>query len=350
VLRKTPRHPGRFAVTISYMNISRGLPRAQSRGFISPGLILLLVIGLAAIGGVGWWATRPGPATHADFGPPERVTIEGYTGLTEDPYITSDGKYLLFDNAGSQNVPITLFYAKKIDYKTFTYVGKIQGLGDNGPLQGGPAIDTAGNLYFLSEKSYAQDFASIWHGTFTDGVVTNLAAVVDISKKQSGWMNMGAIPTRDGKYLYFTDNGPRTGTSKDLPTGVSTIVVAKKNTDGTFTRVANSDELMKNVNTVRGISDFSYGGGLSNDNLEIFFVAPAGLPGHEKPNDSVYVARRTSITEPFGVAKPLNTGPGSEGLAEGSSISSDGKHFYYHKVVGSGTSAVRTTLYVLSRE
>ena len=312
---------------------------------------LALMASLAlAISACGSTPTVIPVSTHTDFGNfgnPELVTIQGYNGLTEDPYITSDEKYLLFDSAGSSNVPISLFYAKKIDYKTFSFVGEIQGIGATEALSAAaPAIDTAGNLYFLTPR-YASQGISIAQGTFTDGVVTNLAPVVGISKQQSGWFNMGAIPSRDGQYLVFTDNGPRAVKSADLPPGESSIVIAAKNADGTFTRLANSDELMKNVNTVRGVLNFSYGGGLSSDDLEIFFVAPLfGDPDH-----SIYVARRASITEPFDVAQKLDTGPGGPaGLAEGSSISLDGKHFYYHKVVDSGLSTARTALYVLSRQ
>jgi len=41
------------------MSTSRNLPRIQSRGFVSLGLILLLMLGLAAFGGAGWWVTKP---------------------------------------------------------------------------------------------------------------------------------------------------------------------------------------------------------------------------------------------------------------------------------------------------
>lgn len=40
------------------MTPTRGLARAQSRGFVSLGLILLLVVGLAAFGGAGWWGLQ----------------------------------------------------------------------------------------------------------------------------------------------------------------------------------------------------------------------------------------------------------------------------------------------------
>ena len=42
------------------MNNSRGLPRTQLRGFISLGLILLLVIGLVVLGGAGWYVSQNG--------------------------------------------------------------------------------------------------------------------------------------------------------------------------------------------------------------------------------------------------------------------------------------------------
>ena len=282
--------------------------------------------------------TTPTP-TDTEFGYPELVTIQGYTGLTEDPYITSDEKYLLWDSAGSTNAT-ELFYAKKIDYKTFVYVGKIQGVGGTAAP---PAIDTAGNLYFGTQRYYASQGTTIARGTFTDGVVTNVGPVEGISKPQV-LGSMSASPSRDGIYLVFSDNSPRADggiTNPCLPPGVSHVVIATKNTDGTFTRLANSDEIMKNVNTIGCITDLSYQPVLSADNLEIFFTAP-GFGG-----GPIWTSRRTSVTEPFGVAQPLDTGPG---LSESGSISLDGKHYYYHHVTGSGPSDVHTAIYVLSRE
>jgi hypothetical protein len=285
----------------------------------------------------GCTTEQPSP-THAEFtGSPELVTIEGYSGLTEDPFITSDGNYLLFDSAGDVSGRITLHYARSIDYKTFSYQGELQGLGADGGAA--PAIDTAGELYFLSGRSYAQDFSSIWHGRFTDGVVTELEPVAGISKQQTGWFNMGATPDRDGTYLVFSDNGPRAPSSPTLPDAVSHVVIATRNADGTFTRVDSSDELMANVNTARDIVDFSYGAVLASDDLEIFFTAPGFT-------DTIYVARRDSVREPFGVARPVHTGRGGndDGLAEGPTISVDGAHLYYHEVTNS-----HTAIYVLSR-
>ncbi|MDO8408272.1 MAG: hypothetical protein Q7S95_03495 [bacterium] len=78
------------------MTTLRSLFRAQSRGFISLGLILLLVIGLAALGGAGWWATRSTVISGTDANP---------TSVSTTPITTStssETQYLLFQyNSGS---------------------------------------------------------------------------------------------------------------------------------------------------------------------------------------------------------------------------------------------------------
>ena len=332
-----------------------------SRGFISLGPILFLVIGLAVLGGAGWWATRSTgspqqpqppptatptspvtssePPTHGDFGAPELVTIQGYTGTTQDPWITSDEKYLLFDThadtPGATGGPGENRYAKKIDYKTFAYVGTIQGLaaGDStGQGVSVPTTDTAGNIYFLTNRYYASQGISIARGTFTDGVVTNIAPAVGISFK--GGFNMSASPSRDGTYMVFSDNGK-----------ASTLAIAKKNADGTFTRLANSADIMKNIADQFSVA---YAPSLSNDNLELFFTAPPEktiLP-QRASFSTIYVARRDSPTEPFSIADPVktqNTGE-EKTLTEGPNLSLDGKHLYYHSIENGGI------IYVLSRE
>src|SRR3989344_2004957 len=290
------------------MSSSRGLSRTQSRGFISLGLILLLVIILAAFGGAGWYATRHTSTTYGDFGAPELVTIEGYTGTVQDPWIMSDDQYIIWESRTDVPGAVSdVYYAKKIDYKTFSLVGKVQGLPSSGVAAA--KTDTAGNIYFLSSLYSAQGI-TIGHGTFADGAVTNMAPTIGISKSWNS--NMSAAPSRDGKYLVFEDIS-----------NVATLAIAKKNADGTFTRLANSADIMKNITDQFSVA---YAPSLSNDNLELFFTAPPSTNKHSM----IYVARRTSITEPFGVAEAINTF--EDGLSEAPSLSLDGKHLYFHKV------------------
>jgi hypothetical protein len=136
------------------------------------------------------------------------MTIQGYSGTAGAPTTTSDENYLLFDThadapPGTQPGKSTLFYAKKINYKTFVFVENIKGIDEEGPGgQVAPAIDGANNLYFLTGRRHPQNFISIWRGKFSDGEVTNLAPVVGISRKRPDWFNMGA-PSHEGRYLYF---------------------------------------------------------------------------------------------------------------------------------------------------
>lgn len=273
--------------------------------------------------------------SQGEFTNPEAVTIRGYDGTAEDPYITSDEKYLLFDNhadatSGATPGKSTLFYAKERDYKTFDFIGRVRGIEEEGPGgQAAPAIDSAGILYFLTGRSHAENYISIWHGAFADGTVTKLAPVVGISRGEPGWFNMGASPTRDGRYLFFTDNGATT----------STIVVAAKNPDGTFTRLPDSAALLKNVND-GNLSPFHivYGPRTSRHGLELVFAAPP----------RIFIASRNSAAEAFGIPQVVDAGNmvPEPHLAEGPSLSADGKHLYYHILERPGHSQI----YVLSRQ
>ncbi|MDO8408273.1 MAG: hypothetical protein Q7S95_03500 [bacterium] len=291
--------------------------------------MLLVGAGAAAVS----FLTSSPPVTHGNFGNPELVTIQGYIGPVQDPWITSDDKYILWEDRtdipGSKSY---VYYAKKIDYKTFSLVGKVQGL--QSVPAAAPTTDNAGNIYFLTDL-YASQNMTIGHGTFADGVVTNMAPTLGLS--QGGNVNgpysiMSAAPSRDGKLLVFSDTG-----------GTSILAIAERNADGTFTRLTNSAYLLDKVNNDSRFKSVLYSGSLSSDGLELFFVATKPLT-QSRMNNSIYVARRTSITEPFAVAQGINTG--GNGLSEGPSLSLDGKHLYFHKVI----STSHTDLYVLSRE
>lgn len=77
-------------------NIARGLPRAWSRGFISLGVVLIIVIGLAVLGGGGWYVSRQGVdmvQQDAGMAAPDQGTAErhGGKGSWTVATTTSDG-------------------------------------------------------------------------------------------------------------------------------------------------------------------------------------------------------------------------------------------------------------------
>ena len=148
--------------------------------------------------------------------------------------------------------------------------------------------------------------------------------------------------TPDGGTLYFSEfilkEGAGTG-----PRGIQSgnLSMARKNPDGTFTRLPQSDEILKNVN---GFGSMVYNASPSADGLELAFNAAP----YFGPFPKIYIATRTSTSEPFG--KPVLVRAADE-VAEGEqsevgSISPDAKHLYFHRVLSDKTSQI----YVLTRE
>jgi hypothetical protein len=53
------------------------------------------------------------------FGKPERVAIRGYDGDAMEPYVTKDGRYLLFNNRNDPRIDTNLHFARRVDALTF---------------------------------------------------------------------------------------------------------------------------------------------------------------------------------------------------------------------------------------
>lgn len=268
-----------------------------------------------------WSCTLPAPV----LGPwaiSERVTIRGYTGTAQDPHITADGSALLFDTHSDTPSSAThVHYAiSDGDYKTFTYAGPIGGMQEDDPtLQGGANTDSAGNIYWLTGRFPGHTIA---RGLFHDGVVTGIQPVLGIDG--TGLDHMGAIISRNGQSLYFTDNTDTT----------SKLIVATKNADGSFRRLLYSDVLLGNINDLPVV----YGGGTSGDELEIYFVG--FTVGDDPSTEHIYMATRPFPFVPFGIPVALTGNPVIEGTQEGASISLDGHHFYFHKIIDAATAEI----------
>ena len=262
------------------------------------------------------------------FSNPQRVVIEGYKGTAMEPFISRDGQYLFFNNNNNQKPNTNLYYAKMVNDTTFTFQGEVGGV--NTPsLEAVASMDTAGNFYFITTKSYDQNRMTLYHAVFSGGGLSGVAPVEGISRNQPGLLNMDAEINLAGDALYYADN-PFTG--GDAPK-VSNIEVATKNADGSFTKLSNSSELVKNINN----GDLNYAPSISQNGLELFFTrAKAG-------SVRVYVARRNSTSEPFGISQLVAA---ADGFVEGPTLSSDGTHLYYHKKVGGGAYAI----YVVTRK
>src|SRR5271165_5762887 len=91
------------------------------------GLVLIVVAvgtlegGLAPVIG-----QQEPPREYCGFGAPQRVTIRGYDGHSMEPFLTRDGRYLMFNNLNDPKENTNLHYAERKDDLTFEYKGEIR--------------------------------------------------------------------------------------------------------------------------------------------------------------------------------------------------------------------------------
>ena len=162
------------------------------------------------------------------------VTIEGYRGDATEPFVSTDGKYLFFNNRNDPGTNTDLYFARRINDTTFAYAGALTGA--NSPeLDAVASMDAAGHFYFVSTRSYRRTFATIYRGTFANGKVANVSIVPGVSQATPGRVNFDAAISADGNTLYFVDARFDDG---NQPTAAD-LVIARKTATG-FARVADS--------------------------------------------------------------------------------------------------------------
>ena len=263
------------------------------------------------------------------YGDEVKVTITGYDDDSMEPFISKDGQ-MIFWNSLNDGKHTSLYYAKKVNATTFQYVGEVKGVNGQVPhLDGVASLDENNNFYWVSLRDYPKVFENLQHGVFKDGVVSDIAPVQgDIYKKEAGWLIMDAEISGDGKSLYYVDahfDGGQVPVEAD-------IALAHKE-GGRFVKDGNSTTLFKNINT----TEFAeYAPSISTNGLEILFTRISGR------TTTVHRATRGSTSDPFGLPEVL---PIVGNLAEGTTISSDGKTIYYHKKDGG-----KYRLYSMSRK
>jgi hypothetical protein len=250
------------------------------------------------------------------FGRPERVAIRGYDGDAMEPFVTKDGRYLLFNNRNDPRIDTNLHFARRIDALTYQYGGALKGA--NTPaLEGVPSVDRAGNLFFVSTRSYKETLSTLYRGSFVDGTVSDVRLVGGVSRRQPGIVMFDAEIASDGNTLFVVE-GEFSGAPHPRSADIAIAV-----RDGTeFRRVASSAELLKHVNTAA----LEYAPAVSSDLLELFFTRASGTG----PPAILRTARR-SAAEPF--ETPQRVGAIS-GFVEAPVLSGDGRSLYYHKLEG----------------
>src|SRR3989344_676823 len=341
-------------------------------------LSVLIMLGLA--GGAGYYVIHqqtapqlvgessgqgePTPSTPValgEFSDNRLVVIEGYSGNAEEPFLTPDGEYLLFDDrSNGTNIP-KIYYAKRVNDATFTFMGEVQGVNNASSPSIMAIMDDHNNFYFNSPRPpdpKSAIYRGLWH---SNGTVTDVAPVPGLAAKAEQGAKLISSISRDGQTLYFGYG--------DLQ-GKDYIGIALQNPDGTFTELtdASSDtRMLKWKDEFKNIYGMYYGGKSGTRFRGPFMTTPDGLEAYFEQINSVvsgwppqlnqlYVAKRTSTSEPFGppqvVAGQAALANGKPGFNEWAFVSRDGNLLYYHHldlVEGQDPHNARFSIYVMSR-
>ena len=250
---------------------------------------------------------------------PRRVFISGYDADAMEPFVTRDGRYLLFNNLNGPTTNTDIHFAARQDDFTWLYRGKVSGIA-TASLEGCPTMDSAGRMFFVSPRNYPQTLCTIYSGRFRDGLVADVQAVESISRKRPGLVNFDVDVSPDGTTLVFVD-------SRFLPLVgplFADLVIAQW--DGTrFTRAPDSARILTQVNTV----SLEYAPTISSDKRTLYFTRFSRIFGFKGPQ--IFRAVRPSLSAPFG--KPEHV----EGLGEfveGTALSPDERLLYFHRKDG----------------
>jgi WD40-like Beta Propeller Repeat len=263
-------------------------------------------------------AATTATSAAGDFANPQTVEIVGYQGHAMEPFISRDGRYLLFNNRNDPGENTDLHWAERLSDLSFRYRGRIEGV-NTSALEGVPSLDNDGNLYFVSPRSYKDTLSTVYRAKFKDGAASGVELVKGLSLGKPGIVTFDAEISADGQFLYGAD-GDFTGSNSPKS---ADMFIARRMTDR-FERLPDSPRIMANINT----SALEYAPAISADGLELFFTRLSGVLLWRKL--TIEHAQRKSIEEPFGASQTIAA---ISGFVEAPSLTGDGRALYYHSKV-----------------
>lgn len=250
------------------------------------------------------------------FTEPQRVAIIGWDLDAMEPFLTRDGRWLLFNNSNDPAIDTNLHFAERVDDATFLYRGEIGGV-NTAALEGVASMDLEGTLYFVSTRSYGSTLSTIYRGRFSEGEMSGIEIVAGISPLEPGLVNFDAEISPDGERLTFVD-GKFSGSS--FPDAAD-LVIASRTDGSTFERLSD-ESILANVNT----DDLEYAPAMSADGRELFFTRLELEDG--TPTFGIWRSWRSSIDQPFGLPSRIRS---ISGFVEAPALSPDERSLYFHK-------------------
>lgn len=264
---------------------------------------------------------------YPEFGSEIDVTINGLSFDAMEPFISSDGNYLFFNNL-NDGINTKLYYATKVNDSTFNFVGELTGANQatSPHLDAVADMDMNGNFYWTSTRNYPAELNNLFHGTFSAGNISDIERVQgDFNMNIPGWLIMDHGISLDGQFLYF--NNARFDGSNCQGPCETTIGIAQKNTASTFSTLPDSSSILQNINDSNYIY---YAPCISSDNLEFYYTRY--LKGEITPNTvfEICVAVRSNSSLEFSVPSVLFSETISN-LIEAPTLTVDKSIMYYHR-------------------
>jgi len=264
---------------------------------------------------------------YPNFGPETDVIINGLTFDAMEPFISADGNNLFFNNV-NDGINTKLFYATKVTDATFTFVGEVNGANQvtSPQLDAVADMDNNGNFYWTSTRDYPAELNNLFHGSFSNGNVTNISRVQgNFNMNTPGWLVMDHGISLDGQFLYF--NNARFDDQNCLGPCETTLGIAQKVNNTTFNTLPNSTIILQNINDSNYIY---YAPCISSDNLELYYTRYLKDNITANTNFEICVAIRENSISSFSIPKVLFSSPIAN-LIEAPTLTTNKNIMYYHK-------------------
>ena len=272
---------------------------------------LAAVLALAAAACVGDAAP---PSTL--FANPQPVTLVGYDGDAMEPFLTRDGRVLLFNNSNDPAAQTDLHWAERIDDTTFAWRGRLQGVNTDA-LEGVPSTDNQGQLYFVSPREYASTRATVYRGRLHGGRVESLQRLDSLSSSGLAMVVFDAEVSADGQWLALSE-GRFVGAGAPI---TADLLIARRQ-GAEFQRLPASSHWLAAINT----GALEYAACWSNDRRTLLFTRAGDSSNGGAP--SIWITHRGSDDQPF--QPPLRLSR-LDGFVEAPALSPDERLLYYHR-------------------
>lgn len=323
------------------------LPKAISIGI--PCTVVAVALLLLALAQPPASAVPARVMSNTTFPDPTPITIRGYTGSAEAPYLSPDGNNLVFDNRTDPRTgDVKTYYARKINDADFQFAGEVGNANAPGTVNFEMTIDGRNNVYFTRIPTdgapHPTEKPSIYRGVWHDGTLIDVAPVSGIDQDR-GTINQDPAISHDGQLLIFE--------AWDFAHKCVWYKIAAQNPDNSFTVLNNSDSRLAGhlaTFSETDIRDYLYRcTGLPHQNMSHSMLMGPVMRSHSAqkvaftmihpgkngvPVETYYIATRRSPSEPFGKPQPVIA---SARVVEGGSFSSGDRLLYFHVSQGDGT-------------